>query len=148
MAKIPDIKSGDLIKIYTKIKEGDKERITQFQGVVVQVSGANLSKTVTVRKISAGVGIERIFPIHSPMITKIKIEKRGKVRKARLTYLRKHKRRKIKIREAPQTASKAEEVGIEKLKEEKATTPKEQKSKKPEGQTGESAPGQEAVEKA
>ncbi len=147
MAKIPDIKSGDLIRIYTKIKEGDKERVTQFQGVVIQTSGANLSKTVTVRKISAGVGIERIFPIHSPMITKIKIEKKGKVRRAKLTYLRKRKARKMKIRETTQTPGKPEDMVTEKLKEKKETTPEEHKSEKPEDQTGESAPGQETVEK-
>ena len=75
MAKIPDIKPGDLVKVYAKIKEGNKERITPFQGIVIQIRGSNLSKTFTVRKISAGIGVERIFPLHSPMIQKIEIKK-------------------------------------------------------------------------
>lgn len=100
MAKIPDMKPGDLVKVYSKIVEGDKERITPFQGVIIQIKGSDIHKTFTVRKISAGIGIERIFPVHSPMITKIEIKKKGKVRRAKLSYLRQRRGRKMKIKES------------------------------------------------
>lgn len=100
MTKIPDLKPGDLVKVYSKIIEGDKERITPFQGVVIQIKGSDIHRTFTVRKISAGIGIEKIFPIHSPMITKIEIKKKGKVRRAKLSYLRQRRGRKMKIKEA------------------------------------------------
>lgn len=147
MKKIPEINPGDLVKVYTKIREGDKERITHFQGVVVQTRGIEVSKTFTVRKISAGIGIERIFPLHSPAITKIEIKKRGKVRRAKLSYLRHRVGRKMKIKEAAvQEESTAAEI------EEKAP-PETVKSEKPEeeqtkDESGEGAPGQTAVEKA
>ena len=65
MDKIPDIRPGDLVKVFTKIVEGDKERLAPFQGVVIKIKGSDISKTFTVRKVSAGIGIERIFPFHS-----------------------------------------------------------------------------------
>ena len=100
MAKIPDIKPGDLVKVYSKIIEGDKERVTPFQGVVIQIKGRDIHRTFTVRKISAGVGIERIFPLHSPIITKIEVKKKGKVRRAKLTYLRQRHGKRMKIKES------------------------------------------------
>lgn len=87
-SEIPAFKAGDNVTVHYKIKEGNKERIQQFQGVVLQVRNAGLSKTFTVRKISNGVGVERIFPINSPFIDKIDVNQRGKVRRARLFYLR------------------------------------------------------------
>ncbi len=135
MKKIPDIKPGDLIRVYTKIREGDKERITHFQGVVVQERGADVSKTVTVRKISAGIGVERIFPLHSPAISKIEVKKRGKVRRAKLGYLRNRVGRKMKIREAAQKAEASRET------EEKAPEEKEG------DESAAGASGQEVVEK-
>lgn len=84
----PDFKSGDTITVYYKIIEGNKEREQQFQGVVLQRRGAGLTETFTIRKISGGVGVERIFPINSPKITRIDVNKRGKVRRARIFYLR------------------------------------------------------------
>lgn len=81
-------KSGDQIKVHFKVVEGENERIQIFEGVVIRVKGSELSKTFTVRKISFGIGIERIFPIHSPRINKIEVVKRGKVRRAKLYYLR------------------------------------------------------------
>lgn len=147
MAKIPDIKPGDLVKVYTKIKEGGKERITPFQGIVIQTRGTNLSRTFTVRKISAGVGIERIFPLNSPMLTKIEIKKKGKVRRAKLNYLRHRKGRKMKIREEAQKSKKSDEQIGEKPVEQEKPIPEEQKTEKLEEQPGESAPGQKAVEK-
>ncbi|MFN8153012.1 MAG: 50S ribosomal protein L19 [Bacteroidia bacterium] len=84
----PEFKSGDTITVYYKIIEGNKEREQQFQGVVLQRRGAGLTETFTIRKISGGVGVERIFPINSPKLTRIDVNKRGKVRRARIFYLR------------------------------------------------------------
>ncbi len=84
----PEFRSGDTITVYYKIKEGNKEREQQFQGVVLQRRGQGLTETFTIRKISGNVGVERIFPVHSPKITRIDVNKRGKVRRARIFYLR------------------------------------------------------------
>ncbi len=84
----PAFKAGDTVTVYYKIIEGTKEREQQFQGVVLQRKGAGNTQTFTVRKISSGVGVERIFPLYSPKITKIEVNKRGIVRRARIFYLR------------------------------------------------------------
>ena len=86
--KIPDFTSGDTLTVYYKIKEGNKERIQFFKGVVIQRRGAGTTETFTIRKISSGIGVERIFPVHSPLIDKIEINKKGKVRRSRIFYLR------------------------------------------------------------
>ncbi len=80
---------GDTVNVHVRVVEGDKERIQQFQGVVLGRRGSGLTETFTVRKISNGVGVERIFPIHSPRIAKIEVSKQGRVRRAKLYYLRK-----------------------------------------------------------
>lgn len=85
----PEFNPGDTINVHVRVVEGDKERIQQFQGVVIGKRGAGLNTTFTVRKISDGVGVERIFPLHSPRIAKIEKVKIGKVRRAKLYYLRK-----------------------------------------------------------
>ena len=85
---IPRFRAGDTVNVYVRIKEGEKERIQQYKGVCIQRKSAGLSATFTVRKISSGVGVERVFPIHSPNIEKIEVLKRGKVRRAKLYYLR------------------------------------------------------------
>ena len=85
---LPQFKAGDTINVHVRVIEGDKERIQQFQGVVIGKRGAGMSATFIVRKISNGVGVERIFPIHSPRIAKIDIMKVGRVRRAKLYYLR------------------------------------------------------------
>lgn len=85
---IPEFRSGDTINVHVRVIEGDKERIQQFQGVVISRRGSGLRETITVRKISDGVGVERIFPIHSPRIAKIERVKEGRVRRAKLYYLR------------------------------------------------------------
>src|ERR1051325_10272659 len=86
--ELPDFKAGDTITVYYKIIEGSKERIQQYQGVVLQRRGAGASQSFTVRKISNGVGVERIFPLFSPKIDKIVVDKKGIVRRARIYYLR------------------------------------------------------------
>ena len=97
---IPKFSSGDKISIGVKVVEGDRSRIQIFEGVVIAISsGANISKTFTVRKISNGVGVERIFPLHSPNIDTIKVLKRGKVRRAKLYYMRNRKGKAARIKE-------------------------------------------------
>lgn len=86
---IPEFKSGDTVRVFSKIKEGDKERIQAFEGIVLKKQGGGISKTFTVRKLVQGVGVERTFPMHSPYITKINVVKSGKVRRAKLYYMRK-----------------------------------------------------------
>ena len=83
-----NFKAGDTITVYYKIKEGEKERIQFFKGDVIQKKGSGTTETFTIRKISNGVGVERIFPIHSPSIDKIEVNKEGKVRRARIFYMR------------------------------------------------------------
>lgn len=97
--ELPNFKAGDTVTVHYKIKEGDKERIQQFQGVVLQRSGSGASETFTVRKVSGSIGVERIFPVVSPFIDKIDINKRGVVRRARIFYLRKLKGKKARIKE-------------------------------------------------
>ncbi|HNW23184.1 MAG TPA: 50S ribosomal protein L19 [Candidatus Dojkabacteria bacterium] len=86
--KRPSIKVGDTVKMHLKIKEGNKERVQVFQGVIIGIKGTGLSQTVTVRKISYGVGVEKIVPLYSTMLEKIEIIKRGTVRKSKLYFLR------------------------------------------------------------
>ena len=86
--EVPAFKSGDTVSVHYKIREGNKERIQIYQGVVIQRNGVNVNETFTVRKMSNGVGVERIFPINSPNIDKIEVNNRGKVRRAKLFYLR------------------------------------------------------------
>ncbi|MFC2124244.1 50S ribosomal protein L19 [Bacteroidota bacterium] len=99
--KFPDFKAGDTVNVHVKIKEGSKERIQQFQGTVIQRrhAGSN-GETFTVRKVSNGIGIERIFPIHSPNINKIDLIRKGHVRRARLFYLRGKQGKAAKVRES------------------------------------------------
>ena len=97
--KIADFKYGDQIKVYFKIREGESERIQPFEGVVIRMRGSGNGKTFTVRKTSFGVGVERIFPRYSPLIEKIELVKVGKVRRAKLYYLRKLSGKQAKIQE-------------------------------------------------
>ncbi|MBQ0113097.1 MAG: 50S ribosomal protein L19 [Bacteroidales bacterium] len=86
--EFPEFKAGDTITVDYKIREGNKERIQKFQGIVIQISGHQMERTFTVRKISNGIGVERIFPMNSPFIDGITVNKRGLVRRARIFYLR------------------------------------------------------------
>ncbi len=85
---LPEFKAGDKIKVYVRVIEGNKERIQSFEGNVISIRGGGMSKTFTVRKVSNGVGVERIFPFNSPKIQKIEVLRQGKVRRAKLYYLR------------------------------------------------------------
>jgi large subunit ribosomal protein L19 len=85
---VPAFRSGDTLRVNVRVKEGDKERIQAFEGVCIARRGSGVSQTFTVRKISNGVGVERIFPLHSPMIGDIQVVRRGRVRRAKLYYLR------------------------------------------------------------
>jgi large subunit ribosomal protein L19 len=96
---LPAFKAGDTVTVHYKIKEGTKERVQQFQGVVLQRKGATGTRTFTVRKISNGVGVERIFPLYSPKIDKIVVDKIGVVRRARIFYLRGISGKKARIQE-------------------------------------------------
>ncbi|MFN3739629.1 MAG: 50S ribosomal protein L19 [Thermodesulfovibrionales bacterium] len=97
--EIPDFKVGDTVRVHVKVKEGDRERLQPFEGVVIARRGGGLRETFMVRKISFGVGVERIFPLHSPVVDSIELIKRGDVRRAKLFYLRKKKGKEAKIKE-------------------------------------------------
>jgi len=97
--EFPSFRSGDTITVHYKIVEGNKERIQNYRGVVIQRKGSGSSETFTVRKISGGIGVERIFPLNSPFIEKIELNKTGKVRRARIYYLRNLTGKKARIKE-------------------------------------------------
>jgi large subunit ribosomal protein L19 len=96
---LPAFRAGDTLKVHVKVVEGNKTRVQLFQGVVIARSGAGVSETFTVRKVSYGVGVERTFPLHTPIIEKIEVVTRGDVRRAKLYYLRDLRGKKAKIRE-------------------------------------------------
>lgn len=105
---VPAFEIGDTVRVHVKVIEGEKERIQVFEGVVIARKGKKISETFTVRKISYGVGVERIFPVHSPNVAKIDVMRKGKVRRAKLYYLREKKGKQAKVpeREFSRTASK------------------------------------------
>ena len=97
--QFPEFGAGDIITVYYKIKEGSKERIQHFKGVVLQRKGSGTTETFTIRKMSGGIGVERIFPVNSPVLEKIEIHKKGKVRRSRIFYLRQLTGKKARIKE-------------------------------------------------
>ena len=99
MNEFPEFSSGDTITVYYKIKEGNKERTQYFKGVVLQRKGEKSTETFTIRKVSNGIGVERIFPTNSPVIEKINIEKEGKVRRARIFYMRERTGKSARIKQ-------------------------------------------------
>ena len=103
---IPSFNVGDTVLVEMKVREGDRERVQPFHGVVIRKSGRGLSKTFTVRRVARGEGVERIFPIHSPLIARIEVVRRGDVRRAKLYYLRGLKGRKSRIQETKQADGK------------------------------------------
>lgn len=96
---IPDFRAGDTLKVHVNIVEGNRARVQVFQGVCIKVQGSGVGRTFTVRKVSFGVGVERTFPLHSPVIDKIEVATRGDVRRAKLYYLRSLRGKAAKIRE-------------------------------------------------
>lgn len=96
---IPEFRSGCTVKVHVKIKEGDKSRIQIFEGIVIAKKGGGINESFTVRKISNQVGVERTFPMHSPIIEKIEVTRRGKVRRNKLTYLRGRSGKAARIKE-------------------------------------------------
>ena len=95
----PAMRPGDTLKVYVKIKEGDKERLQAFEGTLIAERGAGMSQSIRVRKISFGTGVERIFPIHAPIIDHIDVVRTGRVRRAKLFYLRELKGKAARLRE-------------------------------------------------
>ncbi|NQV12857.1 MAG: 50S ribosomal protein L19 [Parcubacteria group bacterium] len=139
--KIPSIRPGDTIKVHQKVEEGDKQRIQIFEGVVIKIHrGFGINGNVTVRKIASGVGVEKTFPFHLPSINKIEVVKRGKVRRAKLYYLRRLQEKAARLKEKKMTEEMKQQLMFEsdeekkdqeakkaKKKEEKDTKPKEEK---------------------
>ncbi len=100
---LPDFLPGDTVRVQVRVREGDKERLQAFEGTCIGRRGAGISETFTVRKVSAGVGVERIFPLHSPSLATIELVRRGRVRRAKLYYLRALAGKAARIREKRET---------------------------------------------
>lgn len=98
--KVADFNIGDTVRVYVKVVEGDKERIQAYEGVVIARKNGSIRETFTVRRISFGVGVERTFPVHSPRIDHVEVVRRGKVRRAKLYYVRKLSGKRAKVKEA------------------------------------------------
>jgi large subunit ribosomal protein L19 len=97
--KAPAFQPGDSVKVHVKVREGEKDRIQVFQGVVIAMKGGGIGSTFTVRKVSDGIGVERIFPLYSPVIGRIDVVRRGRVRRAKLYYLRERRGKAARIEE-------------------------------------------------
>ena len=97
--KPPEFAVGDTVKVHVKVKEGEKERIQVFEGIVISRRGGSVHASFTVRKISDGVGVERIFPLHSPILDKVEVTREGRVRRAKLYYLRERRGKSARIQE-------------------------------------------------
>ena len=100
--ELPDFAPGDTLRVNVRVREGEKERTQAFEGVCIARAGGGVSETFTVRKVSAGIGVERVFPLHSPMLESIKVVRRGRVRRAKLYYLRARRGKAARIREKQQ----------------------------------------------
>ena len=100
---IPDFRPGDNVKVHVRLKEGEKERIQLFEGLVIARKHGGISETFTVRKISSGIGVERVFPLHSPSVASIEVSRRGRVRRSKLYYLRGLRGKAARIRERGRT---------------------------------------------
>ncbi|MDP2577887.1 MAG: 50S ribosomal protein L19 [Gemmatimonadota bacterium] len=96
---IPDVEPGDTVRVLVRVREGGRERLQPFEGVCIARKGGGIRETMTVRKVSGGVGVERIFPLHSPTVAEMKIIRKGKVRRAKLYYLRSLRGKKARIKE-------------------------------------------------
>jgi large subunit ribosomal protein L19 len=121
-AKMPEFRPGDTVVVNVKVSEGDRTRIQAYEGVCIARSGAGLNENFTVRKISYGEGVERVFPVYSPMIDSVKVLRRGKVRRAKLYYLRDRRGKSARIAERTETAaSKASSAAAKEAAKEKET---------------------------
>jgi large subunit ribosomal protein L19 len=100
--ELPDFRVGDTVKVHVRVVEGERERVQVFEGTVMRRRGSGLSQTFTVRKVSFGIGVERTFPVHSPMVAKVEVVTRGSVRRAKLYYLRQRIGKKAKVKEKRQ----------------------------------------------
>ena len=98
-SEVPAIEVGDTVKVSVKIREGDKERIQAFEGTVIACKGSGVSATFTVRRVSYGVGVERVFPVHSPTVAKVEVIRHGRVRRSKLYYLRDRVGKAAKVKE-------------------------------------------------
>jgi len=96
---VPEFEAGDTVNVHVRVIEGEKERIQQYQGIVIALKGSGARRTFTVRKVSNGVGVERIFPLHSPRLAKIEVVRTGSVRRAKLYYLRERRGKAARIKE-------------------------------------------------
>ncbi len=96
---LPEFRPGDTVRVDVRVREGDKERLQAFEGVVIRRKGGGINETFTVRKVSNGVGVERIFPLHSPVVAEIRLLRQGRVRRAKLHYLRELSGKAARIRE-------------------------------------------------
>jgi large subunit ribosomal protein L19 len=114
---IPSFRVGDTVRVHAKVVEGDKERIQVFEGVVIGRQGSGMREAVRVRKLSYGVGVERLFPLHSPMVDKIELAKEGKVRRAKLYYLRGLRGRASRIKEKERSFATTKAAGEQKAPE-------------------------------
>ena len=114
-AKMPDFQPGDTVVVNVKVKEGNRERVQAYEGVCIGRSGRGINESFTVRKISYGEGVERVFPLYSPMIDSVKVLRRGKVRRAKLYYLRDRRGKSARI--AERTDNTAKDAGKESAKE-------------------------------
>ena len=101
---VPEFRAGDTLKVHVKVVEGNRSRVQVFQGVCIRVQGSGIGRTFTVRKVSFGVGVERTFPLHTPIIDKIEVVTRGDVRRAKLYYLRNLRGKAAKIKERRETS--------------------------------------------
>ena len=113
-AKMPDFQPGDTVVVNVKVAEGDRTRIQAYEGVCIARSGGGLNESFTVRKISYGEGVERVFPVYSPMIDSVKVLRRGKVRRAKLYYLRDRRGKSARIAERTETAASRAEAAAAK----------------------------------
>ena len=104
---LPDFRPGDTVVVNVKVKEGDRSRVQAYEGVVISRQGGGLNESFTVRKISYGEGVERVFPVHAPLIDSIKVVRRGKVRRAKLYYLRDRRGKSARIAERVETKAKS-----------------------------------------
>lgn len=141
---LPAFEPGDTVRVRVRVVEGDKERIQAFEGVCIARRGSGSNESFTVRKVSGGVGVERVFPLHTPSIAGIEVVRRGHVRRAKLYYLRARRGKKARVRERSWWLDQAREMGVEPGGEEAAG----EGAEVPEAEAGTVAEGEEAGEPA